>query len=73
VHDPLSPDPDKQTTVAVNYLLTEYVAISYYDIRGSVLMLLNSTGWAKLNDTNLVFDVVIENILNNCDDFWQFK
>jgi len=26
--DPMSPDPDKQTTVAVSYLLTEYVMMS---------------------------------------------
>jgi len=27
----MSPDPDKQTTVATSYLLTEYVMIYCYD------------------------------------------
>ena len=30
------------------------------------------TGWAKLNDTNSVFDAILKNVLNNCDDL-QFK
>jgi len=32
--DPMSPDPDKQTTVAVSYLLTEYVSVWFHDVFG---------------------------------------
>jgi len=50
-----------------------YRDIATNSLDGETVKNVWSTGWAKLNDTNLVFDVVLKNALNNCDDFWEFK